>query len=267
LNNFRLKKSLGQNFLVDETVSKRISELAGINSGDKLFEIGPGTGALTKYLIPQTEDLTCIEIDQRAVRVLRKTFPKLNIINLDILEANFDELLPKDKKVKIIGNLPYYISSQIIFKLLDYADRVDTFTFMIQRELANRIVSEPNSREYGILTLAVLMCGTAEKLFDVPPTAFNPPPKVTSSVVKITFNENKFDKKLHSFIKSSFNGRRKKLSNSMKSHFNSKEHYEEFISSADMPPRVREMLDLRAENLSLSDFNLLYENIKSITGE
>lgn len=267
MDNFKLKKSLGQNFLVDDTVSQRISEMANINSNDKLIEIGPGTGALTKYLIPKTKNLTCIEIDKRAVRILKKEYPNLKVLNIDILEANFDELLPTDQKVKIIGNLPYYISSQIIFKLLDYADRVDTFTFMIQRELANRIVSEPNSREYGILTLAVLMCGSAEKLFDVPPTAFNPPPKVTSSVVTITFNENKFDKKLHSFIKSAFNGRRKKLSNSIKSHFNSNEHYIEFISSPTMPEKIKEMLDLRAENLSLSDFNLLYENIKSITGE
>lgn len=267
MQNFKLKKSLGQNFLIDETVSQRIADMTNIKSDEKVIEIGPGSGALTKYILPLTSDFTCVEIDQRAVRLLRKTFPNLNIINEDILEVNLDELLPKDKKTKIIGNLPYHISSQIIFKLLDYADRIDSFTFMIQRELANRIVSEPNSREYGILTLAVLMCGTSEKLFDVPPTAFNPPPKVTSSVVTITFNENKFDKKLHSFIKGSFNGRRKKLSNSIKSHFNSIEHYQEFISSATMPERVKEMLDLRAENLTLADFNLLYENIKSITGE
>lgn len=267
MEKFKLKKSLGQNFLVDESVSQRIAEMSEITAEDIVIEIGPGTGALTKYLIPKTKNITCIEIDKRAVHVLRKNFNGLKVLNIDILEANLDEIIPKDKKVKVIGNLPYYISSQIIFKLIDYSDRIDSFTFMIQRELGNRIVSSPNSKEYGILTLAVLMCGTAEKLFDVPPTAFNPPPKVTSSVVTINFNDGVFDKRLHNFIKSAFNGRRKKLSNSIKSHFNSVDDYQAFVSSPTMPERVKEMLDLRAENLSLADFNLLYENIKSITGE
>lgn len=267
MEKFKLKKSLGQNFLIDETVSQRIADMSDIKPDDIVIEIGPGTGALTKYLIPKTNNLTLIEIDKRAVYVLKKNFGGIKVLNIDILEADLDEILPKDKKVKVIGNLPYYISSQIIFKLIDYSDRIESFTFMIQRELGNRIVSAPNSKEYGILTLAVLMCGTAEKLFDVPPTAFNPPPKVTSSVVTITFNDDKFDKKLHSFIKSAFNGRRKKLSNSIKSHFNSVDDFQAFISSPTMPERVKEMLDLRAENLSLADFNLLYDNIKSITGE
>lgn len=267
MENFKLKKSLGQNFLIDETVSQRIAEMSNISKEDIIIEIGPGSGALTKYLIKKTDNLTCIEIDKRAVHTLKKEFPKLNVLNEDILKVNLDKLLDSKKKVKIIGNLPYYISSQIIFKLLDFADRIESFTFMIQRELANRIVSGPNSKEYGILTLAVLMCGTAEKLFDVPPTAFKPPPKVTSSVVTITFNDNKFDKKLHSFIKSAFNGRRKKLSNSIKSHFNSIDDYQSFISSSTMPDKIKEMLDMRAENLTLADFYLLYENIISITGE
>lgn len=267
MDNFKLKKSLGQNFLIDETVSQRIAEIVNIAKDDTVIEIGPGTGALTKYLVPLTDNLTCIEIDKRAVNALRKEFPKLNILNEDILKVNLDKLLDLGKKVKIIGNLPYYISSQIIFKLLDYSPRIDTFTFMIQRELANRIVSEPNSKEYGILTLAVKMCGTSVKRFDVPPTAFKPPPKVTSSVVTITFNDNKFDWKLHNFIKSCFNSRRKKLSNSIKSHFNSTDDYQSFISSTNMPIKIKEMLDLRAENLTLSDFYLLYENIKNITGE
>lgn len=267
MEKFKLKKSLGQNFLIDESVSKRITQFSEISDDDYVIEIGPGTGALTKYLIPKTKNLICIEIDKRAVQVLRREYQNLEVLNIDILKVNLDEILPRDKKVKVIGNLPYYISSQIIFKLLEYSDRIDSFTFMIQRELGNRIVSTPNSKEYGILTLAVLMCGSAKKLFDVPPSAFNPPPKVTSSVIKINFNNGEFDRKLHNFIKVAFNARRKKLSNSIKSHFNSSEDYQSFISSPTLSERIKEMLNLRAENLSLTDFKLLYENIKSITGE
>ena len=195
MEKFKLKKSLGQNFLIDESVSKRIAQFSEISDDDYVIEIGPGTGALTKYLIPKTKNLICIEIDKRAVQVLRREYQNLEVLNIDILKVNLDEILPRDKKVKVIGNLPYYISSQIIFKLLEYSDRIDSFTFMIQRELGNRIVSTPNSKEYGILTLAVLMCGSAKKLFDVPPSAFNPPPKVTSSVIKINFNNGEFDRK------------------------------------------------------------------------
>ena len=195
MEKIKIKKSLGQNFLIDESVSKRIAQFSEISDDDYVIEIGPGTGALTKYLIPKTKNLICIEIDKRAVQVLRREYQNLEVLNIDILKVNLDEILPRDKKVKVIGNLPYYISSQIIFKLLEYSDRIDSFTFMIQRELGNRIVSTPNSKEYGILTLAVLMCGSAKKLFDVPPSAFNPPPKVTSSVIKINFNNGEFDRK------------------------------------------------------------------------
>lgn len=266
MEEIRLKKSLGQNFLIDESISQRIADRTEIGVEDFVIEIGPGAGALTKYLVGKTNNLTCIEIDKRAIAILKKQFPKLTLINADFLKVNLLELLPEGRKVKFVGNLPYYISSQIIFRLLDYSEHISTFTFMIQRELANRIISNPNSKDYGILTLAVQMCGTAEKLFDVPPAAFKPAPKVTSSVVRITFNEGRFDKRLHSFVKTAFNERRKKLSNSIKSYFNSKEEYQNYISSEGMPKRVKEMLDLRAENLTLSDFYFLYEDIKSATG-
>ncbi len=261
MDKIKHKKSLGQNFLIDESVSQRIAEAPEVQEGDYLIEIGPGTGALTKYLIDLTDDLVCIEIDQRAVRILAKKYPKLNIINIDILKQDMSELLKDDKKAKIIGNLPYYISTQIIFKLLEHSDKIESFTFMIQKELADRIVSGPNSREYGILTLAILMCGTSEKLFDVPASAFKPPPKVTSSVVKITFDKGKFDYKLHRFIKASFNNRRKKLSNSIKSYFNSKEDYKQFVDDPSLDKNIKEMLNLRAENLTLEDFKLLYESV------
>ncbi|MFN3195401.1 MAG: 16S rRNA (adenine(1518)-N(6)/adenine(1519)-N(6))-dimethyltransferase RsmA [Chlorobiota bacterium] len=263
MDKLKHKKSLGQNFLIDESVSQKIAEAPNINKNDSVIEIGPGTGALTKYLLELTDNLVCIEIDQRAVKVLKNKFPGLNIINIDILKQNMDELLEDNKNAKIIGNLPYYISTQIIFKLLEHADKIDSFTFMIQKELADRIVSPPNSREYGILTLAIMMCGTAVKLFDVPPEAFDPPPKVTSSVVKIDFNKGEFDYKLHQFIKASFNNRRKKLSNSIKSYFNSKEDYKQFVDDPSLDVNIKEMLNLRAENLSLEDFRVLYNSVNS----
>lgn len=263
MDKLKHKKSLGQNFLIDETVSQRIADAPDIDKDDFLIEIGPGTGALTKYLIKLTDDLICIEIDQRAVKILNNKFPSLKVINIDILKQDLSELLSSDKKAKIIGNLPYYISTQIIFKLLEYSDRIESFTFMIQKELADRIVSPPNSREYGILTLAILMCGKAEKLFDVPAEAFDPPPKVTSSVVKIDFNEGKFDHRLHKFIKASFNNRRKKLSNSIKSYFNSKEDYKQFVDDPNLDIKIKEMLNLRAENLTLEDFRLLYNSVNN----
>jgi 16S rRNA (adenine1518-N6/adenine1519-N6)-dimethyltransferase len=263
LDKIRHKKSLGQNFLIDESVSKRISEAPKIEKDDFVIEIGPGTGALTKYLIELTNNLVCIEIDQRAVKVLKNKFPKLEIINIDILKQDMSEILSDKKEAKIIGNLPYYISTQIIFKLLDFSDKIESFTFMIQKELADRIVSPPNSREYGILTLAIMMCGTAEILFDVPAEAFDPPPKVTSSVVRIDFNKGQFDYKLHKFIKASFNNRRKKLSNSIKFYFNSKEDYRQFVDDPSLDKNIKEMLNLRAENLSLEDFQFLYKSVNS----
>lgn len=216
----RKKKSLGQHFLRDKHMIFKIADAVPAEPGDRVVEIGPGDGALTEQLLGTFENLTAIEIDRVMVAHLKESLPELHIINEDILKVEWDLLAAEsDRPIHVIGNLPYFITSQILFSLLSYRTHLQTATLMMQKEVAERIVAEPRNKTYGILSVqSQLMC-TPEILFDVPPDVFSPPPKVMSSVIQLTFNKPGLsctDDHLKTVVRTAFNQRRKKLSNALK---------------------------------------------------
>lgn len=181
------KKSLGQNFLADETYVRKIVSAAALGKSDTVIEIGPGRGALTKQLIERAGRVIAIELDPDLARLLANEFGKHN--NFDIIEADILNLdisdLAGSRKLKIVANLPYYISTAVLQHLIEQRLSISDMVLMFQREVVNRIVAQPGNSDRGYLTVLVEAFLNVEKLFDVPPTAFRPAPKVWSSVVRI----------------------------------------------------------------------------------
>lgn len=250
-------KSLGQNFLTDENIILDIIEALDIQDNDNIMEIGPGTGALTKHLINKDINFFAVEKDTRAFNYLKNMYPNLFIYNQDILQFDYSNI---ENNVKIIGNLPYYITSLIISDVLKIHKKVKKAVFTVQKEVAERIVSDPNSKNFGILSVAVQLYSRPKLLFNIPPHAFDPPPKVTSSVITLDFYEEpvyKNPEDLMKFVNACFSQRRKKLSNSIKNYLNQNKKSLDDIKSSNFA----ELLDKRAENLSIKDFIGLYEFI------
>ncbi|TVQ66994.1 MAG: ribosomal RNA small subunit methyltransferase A [Balneolaceae bacterium] len=215
----KAKKSLGQHFLRDRNMILKIVESLEAGSADRVIEIGPGDGALTEFLVGRYEDLTVIEIDSRMISLLREKYPALSISESDVLKTDWVSLLHDDKPTHVIGNLPYYITSQILFSILEKREKIHSALLMMQAEVAERIVSEPGRKEYGILSVQCQLMSRPEILFRVPPSVFSPAPKVQSAVVRFTFNKPPLgcsDVHLKKVVRTAFNQRRKKLSNSLK---------------------------------------------------
>ena len=223
-NSVFAKKMFGQNFLIDDNILQGIVDSANVNEQDTVIEIGPGLGNLTHYILEKGANVIAFEIDTDMIQILNDRFnnnSKLKIINKDILKVSMEEYL-KDNKVKIIANLPYYITSPIIFKLLEYRKNIHSITIMIQKEVADRINAKPHSKDYGVLTINTNYMADVEKIINVPNTSFIPAPNVTSSVIKITPNEIKENELgikdeeiFKELVKKAFSARRKKLSNSL----------------------------------------------------
>ncbi len=219
----RPKKKLGQHFLTDENIAKKIVEALDYATAKSILEIGPGTGVLSHWLKEKKMPYYLVEIDEESIEYLNATYPTLskNIINRDFLKLDLDTITTED--LHIIGNFPYNISSQIFFKILDNIEKVPQVVCMIQYEVAQRISSAPNCKQYGILSVLLQAYYDIEFLFKVPPQVFNPPPKVDSGVIRLTRKADyetaiPCDKKLFkTIIKTAFNQRRKMLSNSLKS--------------------------------------------------
>ena len=239
------KKNLGQHFLKDRDIARRIANTLSGSGYSSVLEIGPGTGILTRFLLDrQFPDFRVIEIDNESAYYLKENFPGLKeIIRGDFLVMDIDQYF--HGKLAIIGNFPYNISSQIMFKILDNRDTIVEVCGMFQKEVAERICSPPGSKVYGILSVMLQAFYTPEYLFTVPQHVFSPPPKVKSGVIRLTRNnvrelgcdESLFKK----VIKASFNQRRKTLRNSVKAAFNLKrEDYKDF--------------SLRPEQLSVERF-------------
>lgn len=185
----------------------------------RTIEIGPGTGALTEALLQKFDDVHAVEIDKRAVKVLEQKFDRLTIHTKDILKVNWEEIVEPSKKNVVFGNLPYYITSPILFDLLEHRTLLTEAVLMMQKEVAERLVARPASKEYGILSIQTQLFCTPEILFDVSPHSFSPPPKVDSAVIKLTFNKPKLncsDQSIKKVVRTAFNQRRKKLSNALK---------------------------------------------------
>lgn len=218
MSKLRPKKSLGQHFLHDQGVIHKIADAVSVAEGGRVVEIGPGTGALTGELVRRFDRLTAIEIDRRVIADLREQYPNLDLIQQDILKVDWDSLLNKGEPVAVVGNLPYYITSQILFSLLEQRSRLECAVLMMQKEVAARLVSSPGTKEYGILSVQTQLMSRPELLFDVAPGAFNPPPRVTSSVVRLHFDRPSLacrDNSLKQVVRTAFQQRRKKLSNSL----------------------------------------------------
>jgi 16S rRNA (adenine1518-N6/adenine1519-N6)-dimethyltransferase len=217
----KAKKHLGQHFLNDESIAKKIADTLSLNGYKNILEIGPGTGVLTKYLLEKEVTTYVIEIDTESVEYLQANYLNLapRIIEQNFLKYNINEVL-NNEPFAIIGNFPYNISTQIVFKTLEMREQIPEFSGMFQKEVAQRICSKEGSKVYGILSVLTQAFYDAEYLFTVPPNVFNPPPRVDSGVLRLTRKENytlPCDEKLFfKVVKTGFQQRRKTLRNSLK---------------------------------------------------
>ena len=240
----KLKKSLGQHFLKDEKIVKKIVEALGDNPYKNLLEVGPGGGALTKNLVKIKDiQFKAVEIDDEKVIFLQKTFPSLQngLIHKSFLEME----RPFDEPFTVIGNFPYNISTQILFKILEWKEYVPTAIGMFQKEVAERAAAKEGSKTYGVLSVLVQYYYEVEYLFSVGPECFTPPPKVQSGVIRLTLRDSyypvKSERAFWVLVKTAFNQRRKTLRNGLKSM---------------LPKEVLEdkLFDRRAETLSVKEF-------------
>ena len=265
INNIKANKRFGQNFLIDDNILENIVKSAEITNNDLVIEIGPGLGNLTEYLLEKAAYVILVEIDNNMINILNDRFKKNNnyiLLNDDILKVNVDEIIEnienklnrKFEKIKVVANLPYYITTPIIFKLLQNENRINEITVMVQKEVAERIVAKNKTKDYGILTLMVNYLGTSDIKLIVPNNSFIPAPNVTSAVIKITKNKRftvKDEELLFKLIHSSFAQRRKKIINSLEStkFLNmSKPELEKLFNECNIS------LNARAEELELQDY-------------
>ncbi|WP_431157289.1 16S rRNA (adenine(1518)-N(6)/adenine(1519)-N(6))-dimethyltransferase RsmA [Winogradskyella poriferorum] len=243
----RAKKHLGQHFLKDENIAKKIADTLSLSSYEDVLEIGPGMGVLTKYLLEKNITTHVIEIDTESVSYLEENYPKLadRIYEQDFLKYDLSQIF-QDKNFAIIGNFPYNISSQIIFKTIEMRHQIPEFSGMFQKEVAKRICAKEGSKIYGILSVLTQAFYDAEYLFTVPPTVFNPPPKVDSGVLLLKRKESyqlPCDEKLFfKIVKTGFQQRRKTLRNSLKT-FNLSDNL-----------KANAIFGQRPEQLSVSEF-------------
>ena len=279
MNKFKFKKQLGQNFLTDEETLFNIATMSEISNDDFVLEIGPGNGKLTEKLLPYPKALCLVEIDRELIPILSDKFSSYKnicIIHDDFLNMDFNKIIDEfikfgfDKnkdKIKVVANLPYYITGPIIFSLLEN-DLISEIVIMVQKEVADRIVSPPNSRDYGVITVITNYFGEVKKLFNVPKEYFYPRPKVDSAVIKI-------DKYSHSYIsekynntdynylkfivKTSFQQRRKTLVNSLSNQLN--------IDKSIIKTIIISMFNdenIRPENLSHEDYTELSSKLSGL---
>lgn len=223
---FRTKKSLGQHFLTDGNIIEMIADSVDVESGDRLIEIGPGTGNLTEQLLAKTRDFHAFEIDQRAVALLRDKFPELQVHHQDILKMDWKQWSAGKQKTIVVGNLPYNITSPILFSLLSARHLLNSAVLMMQKEVAERLTAEISTKDYGILSVQTQLMSSPEILFPVSRHCFTPKPNVESAVVRLTFDKGPLvcsDDHLKTVVRTAFNQRRKKLSNALKPLINKNE--------------------------------------------
>lgn len=249
----RAKKHLGQHFLKEEGVARRIAELVRNRSVGNWLEIGPGTGILTRFLLAETEHLRCVEIDPESREYLAQHYPDLDVIDADFLKMDLKTIF--SGPYGIIGNFPYNISSQIVFRILENREQVPVFAGMFQLEVAQRLAATPGGKDYGILSVLTQAHYVVNFCFKVSPGNFNPPPKVQSGVISAVRKSAELgcDEKLFAdVVKTAFNQRRKTLGNALK-----KFNIEVNETLQD------QIFKLRAEKLSVNDFVSLTNRIQS----
>ena len=251
----RAKKHLGQHFLKDLSVARSITDALSGESYTNIIEIGPGMGVLTQYLLTKDFITHVIELDRESVSYLQAEYPQLSqrIYSADFLKLNLETIT--DQPFALIGNFPYNISSQILFKALDYKDQIPEIVGMFQKEVAERIASSPGNKKYGIISVLVQAYYNIEYLFTVDEDVFDPPPKVKSGVIRLNRNDKKKldcnEKFFKQVVKQAFSQRRKTLRNALKPLIG---------KSGFNDPK----LELRAERLSVKDFVYLTNQLERI---
>ncbi|MCY6484919.1 16S rRNA (adenine(1518)-N(6)/adenine(1519)-N(6))-dimethyltransferase RsmA [Clostridium aestuarii] len=262
--NFKFNKNLGQNFLIDNNVLDNIIEGSEVSKDDFVIEIGPGVGTLTRELLNKAKKVCAVELDSELIPILQnelKEFDNFQLIHKDALKIDFNEIIGDEKHIKVIANLPYYVTTPIIAKILNEGYNFDSLTIMIQKEVAERIDSEPDCKEYGALSVLVQYYCDTKIIMNVPPSAFIPQPKVNSIVIRL----DKLDKPrvevkdkqlFFKIVRQSFNMRRKTLRNAIKSlKVMDLETMEKAFNDAGIDPRRR------GETLSLQEFANLTDSI------
>lgn len=264
---FTFSKSLGQNFLINPSVCPRMAELSRAGKGVGVIEIGPGIGVLTNELCKLADRVVAIELDKRLLPVLKETlaeYDNLKVINADVLEIKLHKLIEDEfsgMEVVVCANLPYYITSPVIMRLLEEKLPISAITVMVQKEAAQRICAEVGSRQSGAVTVSINYYAKPEMLFPVSAGSFMPAPKVDSAVIRLNVLSEPSvkvndEKKFFAVVKASFAQRRKVISNSLSSGLSlSKEKTAEILEKAGVP------LNARAEKLSLQDFADIANNL------
>ena len=261
LSKHTARKRFGQNFLTDDNIIQKIVACANFQDDDIIVEIGPGKGALTHHFVHRDNPIHLIEIDRDLSTALQEQFHSkshIQISNQDVLTLNFSDLAHDHRLLNILGNLPYNISTPLLFHCLDHTSIIRQMTFMLQKEVVDRITAQPNTKAYGKLSVLFQYHCHAEKQFDIPPSAFQPQPKVMSSVVTLTPKgkpspEAKQPETLKKLVHLAFSQRRKTLKNNLKS----------FVSS-DAFELANIDASRRAESLTLSEFVQLANSINHI---
>lgn len=269
--NIKANKNLGQNFLINEEVVKTIVNCSHISKDDLVIEIGPGLGTLTKFLLEEAGKVICIELDTKMLKILEDRFSLYNnfeLINNDVLKVDLKELIRREKEnkniknVKIVANLPYYITTPIIMKLLEEELELESITVMIQKEVADRLIANPGQKNTGAITYSVYYYANSEDILEVPNSSFIPEPEVTSKVIKLNIRNKKIvnpkDKeKMFKIIKNAFTQKRKTLINSLSNTkiFENKKQGEEILKELDISKNAR------PEELTLEEFTKISDNL------
>lgn len=267
---FNFQKKFGQNFLIDTRVLEEIIDAAEITKDDFVLEIGPGIGTMTQYLCEAAREVVAVEIDTNLIPILKDTlsaYDNVEVLNQDILKVDIASLAKErnnDRPIKVVANLPYYITTPIIMGLFESHVPIDSITIMVQKEVADRMQEGPGSKEYGALSLAVQYYAKPEIVVNVPPSCFMPQPKVGSAVIRLTRHEQspvevEDEKLMFQVIRASFNQRRKTLANGLNNFGSfglSKEEIQSCIEELGVP------VNIRGEALSLEQFaelsNIIY---------
>lgn len=262
--NIKANKSLGQNFLINDEVIENIVKSSNLSKEDMVIEIGPGLGTLTKRLLEEAGKVLCIELDKKMINILQDRFSendKYEVINEDILKVDLNQIIKENKKdnniknVKIVANLPYYITTPIIMKLLEEKLEIESITVMIQKEVADRLIEVPGGKNTGAITYTVYYYCESEKIMEVPNSSFIPEPEVTSEVIKMNLRktpavELENPKIMFMIIKSAFMQRRKTLLNALTNSkvFINKEEGTQILNKLNLD------INIRAESLTIQDF-------------
>ncbi len=260
----KANKSLGQNFLIDDKVVEKIIEGSNVNENDLVIEIGPGLGTLTKFLLEKAHKVICVELDKKMIKILEdrfKLYDSFQLLHADILKVDLKSIIKQEKEnsdikqVKVVANLPYYITAPIIMKLLEEQLDLDSITVMVQKEVADRLIATPGDKDTGAITYSVYYYATSKAILEVPKDSFIPEPEVTSEVIRLDIRktppvEVKSKKVMFRIIKCAFMQRRKTLLNALTNTkvFLNKDEGLKILKKLNLSE------DIRPEKLTLQDF-------------